>query len=199
MHTCVHCTIIMCTFLMWIFLLLSHVDFFVTGKSVGAVLFQLVNTDVSVTCGSVINISEGESCGESRAASACMSVRETERNGWFLGNSFKISTNFSARVSTESRIKLIWSGELLWWFVLYTLDVHKKERKKRRRYCYMILLVCVYVFLAGVKLYLLYHCRCKQIEWCAKLVSYRRGGGKQTDTKWTVDSSCCIVYSDSVL
>ena len=81
MHTCVHCTIIMCTFLMWIFLLLSHVDFFVTGKSVGAVLFQLVNTDVSVTCGSVINISEGESCGESRAASACMSVRETERNG----------------------------------------------------------------------------------------------------------------------
>ena len=60
----------------------SHVDFFVTGKSVGAVLFQLVNTDVSVTCrGSIINISEGESCGESHAASACMSVRETERNG----------------------------------------------------------------------------------------------------------------------
>ena len=48
----------------------SHVDFFVTGKSVGAVLFQLVNTDVSVTCGSVINISEGESCGESHAVHA---------------------------------------------------------------------------------------------------------------------------------
>ena len=61
MHTCVHCTIIMCTFLMWIFFF-----FFVTGKSVGAVLFQLVNIDISVTCGSVI--SEGGVFGETANA-----------------------------------------------------------------------------------------------------------------------------------
>ena len=38
----------------------------VTGKSVGAVLFQLVNIDISVTCGSVI--SEGGVFGETANA-----------------------------------------------------------------------------------------------------------------------------------
>ena len=62
----------------------------------------------------------------------------------------------------------------------------------------MILLVCVYVFLVGVKLYLLYHCSCKQIE-CAKFVSYRGGGGGGGEAKYRKSELliCCIVYSDS--
>ena len=51
----------------------------------------------------------------------------------------------------------------------YTLVMHKKEIAR--------LLVCAYVFLVGVKLYLLYYCNCKENE-CAKLVSYQRGENK---------------------
>ena len=63
-----------------------------------------------------------------------------------------------------------------------------------------ILLVFAYVFLVGVKLYLLYYCNCKQNE-CAKLVSYQRGGNKiQSELLicWTVyvySCTCTVEYS----
>ena len=117
--------------------------------------------------------------------------RDTEMNE-FLSNSVKISTHFRCMFQQNllgllnTMIQMMFEVQNFRDRSYYTLIVHKKD--------IAILLVCVCVcvcvcvWLVGVKLYLLYHCNCKQNE-CAKPVSYQRGVNKTQNELlicWTV-------------
>ena len=131
MHTCVHFTT---SFLMWIF--------FVTAKSVGAILFLLVDIDVSVTCGWV---SEGKNvCCYTE--SECISVRETQK--WM--NFYEIQLRFQPTFGACFN-KISWAFWTLWFRWCLKCRISVIDRiilwlciKKILQYCWCVC-VCVCV------------------------------------------------------